>query len=155
VATGITNFGAGELLKIGSVLWACSTAGVAAISLPSGVVAQSHALSCITGSPIAVDGSSVVMQERRIVVGPGATLTLPSDLLRFNASTGSLVSRVPFADRYLTGIVGSNYVANVAGSGGAYAAAEYGAPGAMSGGRAVVYQISATVGRGYPAEITL
>jgi Putative phage tail protein len=154
VALGASVY-ADRLRLVGGVLWGYGTGGIVAIASPAGTLVQQHALSCLDGSPIAVDGAAVIMQERRVLSSPGATTTLSGDLLRFNASTGALLSRVPFADRYLTGIVGSNYVANVVGSGGAYAAAEYGAPGSMSGGRAVVYQISATVGRGYPAEITL
>jgi len=148
-----------ELRRVGSVLWAYGygDVSVAAISLPSGALVTTHATGMISGSPIATSGSSVVMQSANVASAPGSTTVTPGDLVVYNATTGALQQRSPFQDKRLSAVLsGGNYVANVASSTGTgYVATEFGPPGNMAGGRAVIYQISATVGRGYPAEITL
>ncbi len=112
------------------------------------------------GPVVNFDGDAAYVQSLTTVnSATGALLTVNGQCVVLDGSTGAVSSSFPVESdlRLLSGTVDGKLLVvslNI-GAGNHYLGHLYGQTPSLPGGRAVVYQMSSIVGRGYPAEITL
>lgn len=152
----VTYSAVGQLLWAGALLFA-DIAGPTSIDPATGAVLVSATDEAF--GRMVLWGSDAAYWRRRVTITPAGT-TYSGDIVHvLDGATGALSQSFPLAADDLAVIgeaAGNLLVRSMSPSGGATTVAhQYGPAAVLAGGSARVYQISATVGRGYPAIINL
>lgn len=137
----------------GGIFFANGNGYLSVIDITSGALIEQFAFNNAFDAPIVDLGSEIVIQRLAITVNGNTTLLDPGECIFLDPSDGSILSTL-YPDGYLLSGANDGYlICNEIEHIGIAKEFTFGA--GLSGGRAEVYQISATVGRGYKAEIDL